>query len=387
MLLNAPKYSCKTVLKIDALRSVPYLRCPTSRPVSGALRIVTDDTTRKPADPSKSQSKQALQSPHDRLFRATFSDAKQAAGLLAPLIPQALAEQIDWSSLALESGSYVDETLRWKHADLLFSASCNGRPALLYLLVEHQSSHDRFMALRLLTYMARILEHHVRQHPGTSHLPPVIPMVVSNGPGSWSPATDMHALFDLPPEGEASQSQEPVRAALLPHLPSFRYLVDDLSAASEESIQRRALSEQATLTLLALRHIRNLSVFVDALARWSPLLRQLDRRALEQLLTYILETGDDPPEALADVLRSHVTAESSEVAMSTAERLRQEGEARGRQKALRDSLLLLLREQFKQEVPGPAQARIAAASADELSQWLTRVLSAPTISDVFAEND
>ena len=137
------------------------------------------------------------------------------------------------------------------------------------------------------------------------------------------------------------------------------------------------------------------SVFVDALARWSPLLRHLDRRALEQLLTYILETGDDPPEALADVLRSHVTAESSEVAMSTAERLRQEGrqegqlegEARGRQNALRDSLLLLLREQFKQEVPGPAQARIAAASADELSQWLTRVLSAPTISDVFAEND
>jgi predicted transposase YdaD len=52
-------------------------------------------------------------------------------------LPAAVAARIDWLSLKAEPASFVDERLRDRHADLLYSARLAGRPALPYLLLEH----------------------------------------------------------------------------------------------------------------------------------------------------------------------------------------------------------------------------------------------------------
>jgi hypothetical protein len=51
---------------------------------------------------------------------------------------------------------------------------------LLYMLVEHPSSPDPFMPLRLLRHIDRILDRYRRDHPGARHLPAVIPVVLSH---------------------------------------------------------------------------------------------------------------------------------------------------------------------------------------------------------------
>jgi predicted transposase/invertase (TIGR01784 family) len=95
--------------------------------------------------------------PHDALFRAVFSQVEHAAGLLATLVPAAFAARVDWNTLAVHPGTYVDERLLHRHSDLLFSVTTrSGAAALLYLLVEHQSEPDRWMALRLHGYVHRI---------------------------------------------------------------------------------------------------------------------------------------------------------------------------------------------------------------------------------------
>jgi predicted transposase YdaD len=49
--------------------------------------------------------------PHDALFRMTFSRKEHAIGELKAVLPPALVEQLDWESLRIEDGHYVDEDL------------------------------------------------------------------------------------------------------------------------------------------------------------------------------------------------------------------------------------------------------------------------------------
>ena len=61
--------------------------------------------------------------PHDSLFRAVFASPVHAVGPLRAALPPVLARAIDWSTLDLVSGSFVDDQLRQQHADLLFRCS------------------------------------------------------------------------------------------------------------------------------------------------------------------------------------------------------------------------------------------------------------------------
>src|SRR5947209_13966646 len=117
-------------------------------------------TSRRPAAaPAK-----RAPSPHDALFKATFSKLRHARALLRAALPQALAKAASWSTLRLIPGSFVNEALRARHTDLLFSVRMRRRPVYLHLLFEHQSTAERWMLLRLLQYMLQIWLEHLAAH-------------------------------------------------------------------------------------------------------------------------------------------------------------------------------------------------------------------------------
>jgi predicted transposase/invertase (TIGR01784 family) len=89
---------------------------------------------------------------HDRLFKHTFGNPEHARGELRALVPAAISEQVDWSTLQLEPTDKVDEVLDESVSDLLYSVQINGESALLFLLFEHQSKEQPLMAFRLLRY-------------------------------------------------------------------------------------------------------------------------------------------------------------------------------------------------------------------------------------------
>jgi predicted transposase YdaD len=59
--------------------------------------------------------------PHDALFRRTFADPEHALGLLRSMLPPALAAAIDWNSLRLCDGTFVDPSLAERRTDLLYT--------------------------------------------------------------------------------------------------------------------------------------------------------------------------------------------------------------------------------------------------------------------------
>ena len=80
---------------------------------------------------------------------------------------------------------------------------CGDKEVLLYLLLEHQSTDDPLMAFRVLVYLVRIWERHVRERPHATRLPAIVPMVVHHSAEGWTSPTSFPALIDLDPEALA----------------------------------------------------------------------------------------------------------------------------------------------------------------------------------------
>jgi predicted transposase/invertase (TIGR01784 family) len=136
-------------------------------------------------------------SPHDALFRHTFSQPEHAASLLKDNLPAAVAARIDWSSLELQPGSFVSDELRWRHSDLIFRARMGDRDALLYFVVEHQSSEDLLMPWRMLSYVVRLCDSVLANDSKRTTLPAVIPIVVHHGKSPWKASQNLHDIIDL----------------------------------------------------------------------------------------------------------------------------------------------------------------------------------------------
>jgi len=85
--------------------------------------------------------------PEDGL-RHVFSDPANAAGEIRTLLPAAVVDRIAWNTLTPVAGMFVDPELAELETDLLFRVALDGRDALLYVLLEHQSKTDSLLALR-----------------------------------------------------------------------------------------------------------------------------------------------------------------------------------------------------------------------------------------------
>ena len=120
-----------------------------------------------------------IHQPHDRLFRAVFSDADEAASLLQAALPGAVRNAFDWTTLTPVDGTFVDEDLRESQSDLLYQVNhaATGQPVSMYLFFEHQSSPDPWIRLRLLRYCCRIWEADRRNDPDRQELRPIVPVV------------------------------------------------------------------------------------------------------------------------------------------------------------------------------------------------------------------
>jgi hypothetical protein len=64
-----------------------------------------------------------IPTPHDALVKVVFGKPEHAQGRLRAVVPAAVAETLDWSTLTLRPGSFVDLALKEQHTDLLYSAT------------------------------------------------------------------------------------------------------------------------------------------------------------------------------------------------------------------------------------------------------------------------
>ncbi|MCU0778371.1 MAG: Rpn family recombination-promoting nuclease/putative transposase [Akkermansiaceae bacterium] len=173
-------------------------------------------------------SDETLHQPHDKLFKSAFGDPATAAAFLRWEIPATLSRAIDWDSLRLEPGSFVDSHYRHSESDLLFSAPLGGCGCFVYLLFEHQCSPDPWIALRLLRYQVRIWEAWRKSHPQQQRLPVILPVVLAQNAELWEFPPRFASLLDIP---------EALAAGLSAHVPDFTFRLVQLAGLEFEAIR------------------------------------------------------------------------------------------------------------------------------------------------------
>src|SRR3990167_2017190 len=139
----------------------------------------------------------AIVSPHDKLFKAVMAHIEVAKDFIKNNYPASLLKQIDLETLTLENGSYIDDELVQSETDILYKVNLleKEESAYLYLLVEHQSTSDKWLPFRLVKYMCRIADQEKKQNPRQEYLPIIFPLIFYNGKGRYADSTYLFDLF------------------------------------------------------------------------------------------------------------------------------------------------------------------------------------------------
>ena len=258
--------------------------------------------------------------PHDKLFKATFSQPGVVASLIEDLFPSELVSEIDVQTLVLTTNSYIDNDLKEHFADLVYQCTFyNQAPFEIALLLEHKSYPDKHPHLQLLRYMLNRWQQDAQQ--GQSLLP-IIPVVIYHGATRWS----HHSL-----ESQMVQAH----IALRRYVPEFDYILIDLSRLNDTRILNFRSQFLALSTSLLKYHNDNRHVeFVrqHIIAILSTVAKADLRTIVEPTFLYLLETSNLTGNEIVAIFRT-VSKKTEDVAMTAADQLRLEGRLEGHAEA------------------------------------------------------
>ncbi len=171
---------------------------------------------------------------HDAAYKGLFSHRPMVEDLLRGFAARGWGDRLDFETLEKLPADYVSDDLRQRHGDSVWRLRLQGQgEAWLYLLVmlEFQSTVDRHMAVRVLVYTGLLYQDLIRRGAldEAGRLPPVLPVVLYNGPERWTAPV------------EAGDLIAPVGEALAPFQPSQRYFLLDEGRWGKDDLPGRNL--------------------------------------------------------------------------------------------------------------------------------------------------
>lgn len=265
--------------------------------------------------------KMTTSTPHDAVFKQFLYHPDTARDFLDIYLPSTLRELCDLQTLKLESGSFIEDSLRASYSDVLWSLKTNEGDGYIYVVIEHQSSPDAHMAFRLMRYAMAAMQRHL--DAGHKTLPLVIPMLFYHGALSPSP----FSLCWL------DEFDDPIVARQL-YSATFP-LVDITVIPDDEIMQHRRIA----LLELMQKHIRkrDLMGLVEQLVSLLATGYANDSQ-LKTLFNYMMQFGNTPhiDKFIREVAQR--VPQQKESLMTIAEVLQQEAK---QQEALRIAQMML----------------------------------------------
>ena len=303
-----------------------------------------------------------ITNPHDSCFRQLMHQTENARSFFERYLTPDLKDSIDLDTLALQSGSAVTEAFQQLHTDILYRVDFHAandkaapQPGYLYTLVEHQSTPDPTMAIRLWQYKAALLMKHAQD----DYLPPIHTLVFYHGRQTPYPYTlDLRLCFRTSQQAEYTLQGPP-------------QLID----VQQQPDQALLTADNAGLFSYFFKHARDQDV--------SPALKLLPESIIQSiaqhpvgfytliiLYKYYAEyANSDLPltafEAVADKLPSK---EQREEIMNIGEALRQEGRQKGRQEGMQKGMHIVATNMLKEGLDVSTVQRVTGLNPEQIEQ-------------------
>ena len=301
-----------------------------------------------------------------------------------------IADALDFERSEQLNRSFISDELRSQESDMVFKVPFRTpmqehQEVIIYLLIEHQSTVDRAMGLRLLSYMVQIWMEERRdwqekkRPPEEWRLTPIIPIVFYTGESAWRAPLSLTELMDLP-------------EVLTRFVPTFDTLLLDVKATPPDELTRTGQPLGWLLTVLQQERVEDPEVMRQVVLDALDGLQDLQARDAEQYRRAILyifllvlhRRSEGEQEDLLRILAQDRTQNTEVVTMtesiieSIERRSRERGEIQGRQAAL----LQLLQHRFP-NVPEAVITRVEALhSLGELDVLFEKTLTAENLEDI-----
>lgn len=326
---------------------------------------------------------------HDHAYKLLFSHPRLVRDLIVGFVHENRRAAAHLHLLEKASAHFVSDRLRTRTSDMIWRIRARG-DEWVYLLLEFQSTVERFMAVRVLAYVALLYQDLIKSRSfWYTRLPPVFPIVMYNGRRRWNPPTSLSRLIRTHvsrPKGFRPH----VRYKLInvrgqcfdaPHLKR------NLAAALfriENSRSRAEVREHVRALLPLLRGDdmaslrRAFSVWInDVVLARLPGGRLDGTLSLEEMMQSLLDERFDQWER-------QLKATGMRAGLRKG---RREGERNGLRRGFRagkaELLLTLLRGRFGDELPQWVQRRVQDATSSQLNRLGTRLLGARTLRALF----
>ncbi len=314
---------------------------------------------------------------HDNSYKLLFGHKEMVADLLKGFVDEAWVSQCDFATLEKVGGSYVTDDIRDREDDLIWRIRCGDKWVYVYLLLEFQSTVERFMAVRILGYLGLLYQDIIRSNalnPGDK-LPPVLPIVLYNGKHRWRAPVDLEPLI------------HPAPAGLENYRPHASYLLLDEGRYDRDYLGSLDNLVAALFQLENSRTGRDIQQVVLKLVEWLKDPGQSGiRRAFTVWINRVLLPRKAPTSQFIEFNDlNEVNAMLSETVEQWTKDWKQQGEKEGFHLGEAAILKRQLIRRFK-VVPPETLARIEHALPEQLEQWADNILDARTLEDVFTAN-
>ena len=271
----------------------------------------------------------------DRSFRRLLQDGVYVRWLVRIVAPE-IEKYLDFSAITYHQRSFISQALQQRESDVLLSVRFNDETTtdelLIYILIEHQSTVDKTMGFRLLSYMMQIWEAQRKEWESSKtpvsewRLQPILPILFYTGDGRWTAPLSLTAIMDVP-------------EILSRFVPSFDTLFLGVKSTDPGVLTEAGHPLGWLLSVLQREDTEDTSEISEALSAAVSHLAAVDEAFSAQVLEafrYFVQLiyhrrSVDEREALIDIIRDHI--EDKEVletmAQTTAELLIKQGGSTG----------------------------------------------------------
>jgi len=336
----------------------------------------------------------------DSSYEKLFSHPEMVCDLLVGFVKEPWVKLLDFSTLQPYKSSFVSDRLRKRLSDVVWRVRMRDEWLYVFIVLEFQSKPDRFMALRVLAYVALLYQDIIRKDRdfrlGNQKLPPVLPIVLFNGSEAWNASLEIADLIQKVPGG------------LEAYLPSFRYLLIDEKEHSHAGGKAQKNLVEALFQLENTREPRSVQRVVIRLMKW---LRDPDQaelcRSFATWFNEVFVPRQENPERIpvfqdlqeVDSMLQETVQKWYKDAQRKGEkkgekrgekigekigekRGEKRGEEKGRKKGFAELFLSQLEAKFG-KIAAADRKIVRTAEIEALLEWGTRIITAENIDEVF----
>ncbi|MEZ4868017.1 MAG: Rpn family recombination-promoting nuclease/putative transposase [Caldilineaceae bacterium] len=156
----------------------------------------------------------AIHNVHDSGYKKLFSNRTIFRQLLETFVDEPWVADLDFSQAETLDKSFIADHYKATESDLIYKVKLQEREVYIYLLLEFQSSVDRFMVVRVAYYtLAFYMDYIANTKPRDEEkgdapqsdrlkgakLPAVFPLVVYNGSDKWTAPERLADLVETEP--------------------------------------------------------------------------------------------------------------------------------------------------------------------------------------------